>query len=510
MFRVFAVFGVFALGLVFASPPKAATRTTSVFVTQTNANLSQALTALPRLHFRPGSPSRRLGVITIDERRRFQRMQGFGAAMTDTSAWLIWDELAPGRRGQLMQKLFAPGPRGIHISYLRVPIGATDFARGRTPYSYDDLPTGQSDPALAHFSIAHDEPYILPALRAMRAINPSVTTLASEWSPPTWMKRDGTWGNPGLATGGLRPEDYSVLANYLVSFLRAYAAAGMPVEAITPQNEPDQASYYPGLELTESQEARFIGEDLVPALQAAGLDPEILGYDFEWSCRDNTTASPCELRYPDELAADPQAGPELAGIAWHCYAGNVHRMSTFHVLMPRLDQVVSECASGRLTPGPPAQLEIAAARNWASAVVLWNIALDRHGGPVQPPNFGCAGCIGLVTVDERTHQYRLSRDYYQLGQASRYVAPGAVRIASNTFVRDNNADVNLKGGYTTPGLDDVAFLDPNGTRVLLTYNSSRSPVRFAVRWRELYFTYTLAPRAMATFRWSPSQSRRHQ
>ena len=181
-----------------------------------------------------------------------------------------------------------------------------------------------------------------------------------------------------------------------MSFLRAYAAAGVPVQAITPQNEPDQAGYYPGLELTESQEARFIGEDLVPALQAASLDPEILGYDFEWNCRHNTTASPCELRYPDELAADPRVGPELGGVAWHCYAGNVHRMGTFHVLMPRLDQVVSECASGRLTPGPPAQLEIAAARNWASAVVLWNIALDRHGGPVQPPNFGCAGCIGLL------------------------------------------------------------------------------------------------------------------
>jgi glucosylceramidase len=476
---------------------------TSVLVTQTTADLSQALKALPRLRFRAGTPPRGLRVIAIDDTRRFQTMHGFGAAMTDTSAWLIWDKLMPGRRGQLMQKLFAPGPNGIHISYVRVPIGATDFTRGSKPYSYDDLPPGQSDPSLEHFSIAHDEAYILPALRAMRAINPSVTDLASEWTPPTWMKRDGTWGNPGFSTGGLRPEDSSVLANYLVNFLRAYAAAGVPIQAITPQNEPLQASYYPGLELTESQEARFIGEDLVPALQAAGLQPKIFGYDFEWSCRDNTTASPCDQRYPDELAADPQAGGELAGMAWHCYAGDVHRMSSFHAQVPRLDQVVSECASGRLTPGPPAQLEIAAARNWAGAVVLWNLALDPHGGPVEPPNFGCAGCIGLARIDERTHRYRLTRDYYQLGQASRYVAPGAVRIASNTFVRDKYTNVNLLGGYTTPGLDDVAFLDPGGTRVLLTYNSGRWAVRFAVRWRRRYFTYVLAPRAIATFRWSP-------
>jgi glucosylceramidase len=501
--RIRALLLAAGLGLLLGSAPVADARAPSVLVTQTNARLSQALTALPGLQFSRRSPPHPLQVITVDDTQRFQTMQGFGAAMTDTSAWLIWDELTPGRRSQLMRKLFAPGPSGIHISYVRVPIGATDFTRGSKPYSYDDLPPGQSDPALEHFSIAHDEAYTLPALRAMRAINPSVTTLASEWSPPTWMKRDGTWGNPGQSTGGLRPEDYSVLANYLVSFLHAYAAAGVPIQAITPQNEPVQASYYPGMELTESQEARFISQDLVPALQAGGLDPEILGYDFEWSCRNNTTASPCDMRYPDKLAADPQAGAALGGIAWHCYAGDVHRMSAFHALVPRLDEVESECASGRLTPGPPAQLEIAAARNWASAVVLWNIALDPHGGPVQPPNFGCAGCIGLVKVDERTHRYRLSRDYYQLGQASRYVAPGAVRIASNTFVRDKYADVNRLGGYTTPGLDDVAFLDPDGTRVLLTYNSRRLPIQFAVRWRGSYFTYTLPAGAMATFRWSP-------
>jgi glucosylceramidase len=193
-------------------------------------------------------------------------------------------------------------------------------------------------------------------------------------------------------------------------------------------------------------------------------------------------------------------------MAWHCYAGNVDEMSSLHALAPRLAEVVSECTSGRLTPGPPAQLEIAAARNWAGAVVLWNIALDPRGGPVEPPNWGCGGCIGLVRVDERTHQYRLSRDYYQLGQASRYVRPGAVRIGSNTFVSDQNTYLRRRGSYTTPGLDDVAFLDPDGTRVLLAYNSGRSPVRFAIRWRGSYFTYTLAPGSMATFRWSPPRS----
>jgi glucosylceramidase len=348
--------------------------------------------------------------------------------------------------------------------------------------------------------------YVLPALRAMRAINPAVTTLASEWSPPPWMKADDSFANPGPPSGSLLTADYPVLADYFARFLSAYAAAGVPIQAITPQNEPDQLTNYPGMVFTESQEAQFIGSDLIPALNAADLHPAILGYDFEWSCRGSPTAVPCDLRYPAELAADPHVGTGLAGIAWHCYAGNVDRMSAMHALAPRLAEVVSECTSGRLTPGPPAQLEIAAARNWGSAVVLWNIALDPRGGPVEPPNYGCQGCTGLVKVDERTRQYRLSRDYYQLGQASRYVRPGAVRIWSNTFVTDQNTYLRKRGGYTTPGLDDVAFLDPNGARVLLAYNSSRVPALFAVRWRRSYFTYTLAPGAMATFRWSPPRS----
>ncbi len=333
-----------------------------------------------------------------------------------------------------------------------------------------------------------------------------MTTLASEWSPPPWMKADDSFGNPGPPLGSLLTVDYPVLADYFVRFLSAYAAAGVPIQAITPQNEPDQLTNYPGMVFTESQEAQFIGSDLIPALNAADLHPAILGYDFEWSCRGSPTAVPCDLRYPAELAADPHVGPGLAGIAWHCYAGNVDEMSAMHALAPQLAEVVSECTSGRLTPGPPAQLEIAAARNWGSAVVLWNIALDARGGPVEPPNYGCQGCTGLVKVDERTRQYRLGRDYYQLGQASRYVRPGAVRIWSNTFVTDQNTYLRKRGGYTTPGLDDVAFLDPNGARVLLAYNSSRSPALFAVRWRRSYFTYTLAPGAMATFRWSPPRS----
>jgi O-glycosyl hydrolase len=297
-----------------------------------------------------------------------------------------------------------------------------------------------------------------------------------------------------------------VLAQYFVHFLSAYAAAGVPIQAITPQNEPNQGTSYPGMDFTEPQEAQFIGSDLAPALNAAGLHPAILGYDFEWSCALNPNAGHCDRRYPAELAADPVAGPALGGIAWHCYAGDANAMSAMHALQPRLTEVESECTSGRLTPGPPIALEISASRNWASGVLLWNLALDPRGGPVQPPDNGCPACIGLVQVNEKTGNYRLTRDYYQVGQASRYVLPGAVRIGSNTFVTDRYTYLRFRGSYTTPGLDDVAFVNPDGSEVLLAYNSGKSAVPFAVRWHGSYFTYTLAPKAAATFRWSPPKS----
>lgn len=487
------------VGLLLASHGSVA-RPPSIAVTQTSGDLSQALTPLPDLQFRPGSPPSGVRVISIDDTRHFQTMQGFGAAMTDSSAWLIWDELSVHARSALMSALFAPAPAGIAISFVRIPIGASDFTRNGVPYSYDDLPADRTDPSLAHFSIAHDSSYILPALRAMRSLNPRATLLGSPWSPPPWMKVNNRFDNPGPGRGSLRRADYAPLAGYFVKFLRAYADAGVPVQAITPQNEPEQLSLYPGMDLTEPEEARFIADNLAPALRAAALHPAIFGFDYEWSCQTNTTARPCDTHYPARLAGDPRLRDDLAGIAWHCYAGNAAEMSALHRRAPGLTELVTECSSG-ISPGAPAQLEIAAARNWASAVVLWNIALDRRGGPVQPPNFGCRHCTALATIDEKTRRYRLGPDYYQLGQASRYVLPGAVRVASNTFVADRNTDLRKLGSYTTHGLDDVAFLNPDGTLVLLAYNSARSPVRFAVRWRTSYFIYTLRPQATATFRW---------
>ncbi len=143
-----------------------------VSIVQTSANLAQALTTMPGTRFEPTGPPAGTPVIDVNDAVSYQSVRGFGAAMTDSSAWLIERRLPAAARASLMSELFAP--QGLHLSFLRVPIGASDFTVGGRPYSYDDVAPGRSDPQLRHFSIAHDHAYILPALRAALSLNPAV------------------------------------------------------------------------------------------------------------------------------------------------------------------------------------------------------------------------------------------------------------------------------------------------------------------------------------------------
>jgi glucosylceramidase len=488
-----------AIGLVLyamlALAPGALAAATPVTVAQTSADLSQHLTNITGVGFGSVRRAASTPVIAVDDRRRFQAVSGFGAAMTDSSAWLIYDELPAAARSQLLQRLF--GPNGLHLDFLRVPIGASDYTAGRTPYSYDDLAAGQTDPTLVHFSIAHDEPYILPVLRQALRMNPSMMVLASPWSAPAWMKSNDQLSNVAHA-GRLLPADRGVLARYLVRFIEAYARAGVPITAITPQNEPNNPTQYPGMQFSETEEAKFVRLDLAPALRAARLKTQIYAGDNGWS--------PGSAGYMERLAAS-RAARDFTGIASHCYYGSPTVLSQLHAIAPRLQQIVSECSPG-LAPFGTSELVIAALRNWASAVALWNLALDPSGQPVEPPNAGCPLCTGLVTVDEGSQTVTTTRDFWQLGQASRFIEPGAVRIASNHFV----AYGAFAGGQvTTAGLDDVAVLNPDRTIGLLVYNSASEPITFAVRWRGESFTYTLPAGATASFRWrvaAPAGSRR--
>jgi glucosylceramidase len=457
----------------------------SARVVLTTAGLAYALTPMPSVPFGP-LPAASTGpagnVIHVDDTAQYQHVTGFGAAMTDSSAWLLYTQLPPPIRRLVMNALFSPA--GIHLDFVRVPMAASDFTATSQPYSYDDVPSGQSDPDLAQFSIAHDQAYVIPALRQMLSINPGIEILANPWSPPAWMKSNGAFDNIS-GHGTLAPGSFGALARYFVKFIQAYAAAGIPISSITPQNEPGAVVPYPGLSLSEPDEANFIVNYLAPALSAAGLDPKIYGVDRG-----------AALSYAQALLSGP-AAPALSGIAWHCYGG-LGTLAALAQLAPTVDQIVSECATA-IIPYSPAEVGISSTRNGASAVALWNLALDPAGGPVQAPNFSCLGCTGVVTVSEQTHAATLTSSFYQFGQLSKFVQPGAVRIGSERFVSDFRLPNGTYG--VTPGLDDVAFLNPDGSKVLVAYNGGATASRFAVAWHGRAFTYTLQRGATVTFVW---------
>lgn len=444
-------------------------------VAVTTGDQSMLLQSQPTTTFGTGG-SQNSPVITINEGTQYQSIDGFGASLTDSSAWVIWNDLSASQQSALMQQLFSP-TIGIGLSFLRQPMGASDFAVNGN-YSYDDIPAGQTDPQLAQFSIAHDTPYIIPLLQQALAINPSAKVVALPWSPPAWMKTSGTMNG-----GNMNTAYFPSLAQYFILYLQAYQQAGVPMYAISVQNEPlNSTPSYPSESLAASDESDFIASDLGPALSNAGLGAvKILGYEHNW---DNTD-------YPESVLAS-SASQYVAGSSFHCYNGDVSAQSTVKAAYPAKDIWFTECSGtvGSTFAGDlvwnSEHLMIGATRNWARSVSLWNLALDQNSGPT---NGGCANCRGVVTIDTRTSPATVTNnvEYYVLGHLAKYVVPGAHRIDSNTF--------------NSGAIEDVTFQNPDGSIVLFALNSGNASANFSVSWKATYFNYTLPGQSVATFVW---------
>ena len=435
--------------------------------------------------------------VVVDPTQTFQTMQGFGASITDASASVLYT-LPAAQRAQTMASLFSPAT-GDGLNFLRQPIGGSDMV-ATAPYTYDDLPAGQTDYAMKDFSIAHDQAQILPLLREAQRLNPKLQIMATPWSPPAWMKTSGS-----LIDGRLiaTPQMYQSYALYLLKFIEAYRANGVRVDTITIQNEPQNrtADTYPGTDMPSWQEAAVI-EDLGPMLKAAHLNTEIFGYDHNWAEHPNNVAgTPSdELMdindYPQQLLNSP-AAQWITGIAEHCYYGDPSAMTTLHDEYPDKAIYETEC-SGSQSADPAntfsdtlkwdaRNLEIGSTRNWSSTVVNWDLALNPQGGPHVG---GCGTCTGIVTVGPGGTVTN-DAEYYALGQLSRFVQPGAVRIGSTSFgTTDWNGQV-----------EDVAFINPDGSTVLVAHNENDNAQAFAAQEGDQRFTYTLPGDSIATFVW---------
>jgi glucosylceramidase len=446
-----------------------------VQVIETTGDRAMLLQSQPSISFVTGGSSSG-PVITVDATTQYQQMDGFGGSLTDSSAWLIWNKLGASQQTTLMQQLFSASS-GIGISFLRQPMGATDFSASGN-YSYDDMPSGQTDPNLASFSIAHDSAYTIPLVKQALSINPNIKVVALPWSPPAWMKLSGTMNG-----GNMNPSYFPTLAQYFVDFAQAYQQQGIPIYALSVQNEPLYTTTgYPSEYLAASDESTFIASNLGPALNTSGLgNVKIFGYEHNW---DNTA-------YPEAVLGS-SAAQYVSGTSFHCYAGDPSAQSTVKTAFPAQDIWFTECSgitsttfAGDLVWNAE-HLLIGATRNWARSVSLWNLALDQNSGP---KNGTCSNCRGVVTIDDSVSPAKVTFnvEYYILGHLGKFVVPGAHRIDSNTFGAGN--------------LEDVAFQNPDGSIVLLVLNSASSAGAFTVSSNDQSFKYTLPAGAVATFSW---------
>jgi glucosylceramidase len=455
-----------------AQPEAAKPASAEVSVWLTTSDRARSLTPMPAagLASQPPAPVH----IRIEPGRRYQRMLGFGAAITDASAWLIQHRMSPAQRDTLLRELFGREGDGIGFEFTRLTIGASDFSRRH--YSLDDVPAGQSDPELRRFSIEPNRDDVIPVTRAALAVNPQLKVMASPWSAPAWMKTTGS-----LIKGTLKPEYYEVFARYLVRYADAYAAEGIPIFALTLQNEPAfEPDDYPGMRLDARARAEIIGRHLGRMLARRRDKTEIFDWDHNWD----------KPEQPLGVLRDPAANRYVSAVAWHCYGGEVSAQSRVHEAFPDKDAYLTECSGGDWEPLRSGGLTLQArslivdtTRHWARGVLFWNLALDENRGPHAG---GCGTCRGVVTIDSRSGAVTRTDDYYVLAHASRFVRPGAWRVGSSEGQDD---------------VDNVAFLNPDGSLVLIVVNSAATERRFSAEAGGLAFAYALPAKSMATFVW---------
>jgi glucosylceramidase len=356
--------------------------------------------------------------IHIEEDLEYQEIDGFGASFTDSSAYLINQVLSNDDRSQLLEKLFDPS-EGIGLSYTRTPMGSSDFARFF--YSFDDLPTGETDRKLDRFSIDHDKRDIIPLLKRAKELNGELKIMSSPWSPPGWMKTSGH-----MIGGKLKPEYYGVYADYFVKYIQAYKAAGLKIDAVTPQNEPCFTPHnYPGCEMTAAEQADLIKNALYPAFQSVGLDTKIFCFDHNWN----------EAHYPAVVLC--AAAEYTDGVAWHWYGGDVAEQTRLHDKYPDKEVYLTEASGGEWIPLFESAFMafmlngIDILNNWSRSYILWNFALDENNGPVVPgfAENERSTCRGVVTINRQTGALTYNPDYFALAHFSKFIRPKARRVA---------------------------------------------------------------------------------
>ncbi|HKJ46873.1 MAG TPA: glycoside hydrolase family 30 beta sandwich domain-containing protein [Balneolales bacterium] len=453
-------------------PPAKDTTSTQPVDTDVNLWLTKAdksvLFEKQNVSLKFSSKSKNVLTIYVDTTQQYQSIDGFGFALTGGSAKLIY-RLPSDKRSTLLHNLFSTDSTSIGVSYLRLSIGSSDL--NQNVFSYDDIPQGQTDTTLKQFDLGPDLYNVVPLLKEIVAINPNIQTIATPWSAPVWMKT-----NDSSVGGSLNPQYYKVYAQYFVNYVQAMEANGIPITAVTPQNEPLYGGNNPSMLMSAGEEANFVKNYLGPAFKDAGLKTKIVVYDHNCDRPD----------YPLSILADSEANKYVDGSAFHLYGGEISALSQVHNSYPDKNVYFTEQWTGG--PGNFSEdlnwhvknLIIGATRNWSKNVLEWNLASDPNYDPHTPG--GCSTCMGALTIGTTITR---NVSYYIIASAAKFVRPGSVRIGSNNMTN----------------LQNVAFKTPDGKKVLIVLNDSNSRQSFDINFSGRIVSTALSGGAVGSYVW---------
>ena len=423
----------------------------------------------PPLHAAPHG-AHELPRLTVDSTRRFQTIEGFGGAFTEAAA-RVWQALPEAARQQFLVDCFDPH-RGHGYTLGRVPMGSSDFALGN--YAHVETP---GDVELASFSIERDRQALLPFIQAaLRVAGRPIKLLASPWSPPGWMKSNGEMNHGGT----LLPQYRDAWARCFVRFIRAYEAEGVPLWAVSVQNEPQATQRWDSCLYSAEDERDFVRDHLGPALHAAGLGHVRI---VIWDHNRDALVERASVVY-----ADPEAARYVWGTGFHWYgADHFDQVQLVHDAWPDKALLFTEgCQEG----GPHigewevgeryARSLINDINRWTVGWIDWNLLLDEHGGPNHVGNF----CSAPILADRASGTLMHQSAYWVLGHFARFVRAGARRVLCAS---------------TRHEVEATAFANPDGSRVTVAANRHGHAMHLALRVDDGMWTIELPARSISTF-----------
>ena len=458
-----------AVGLVLLGAASVFAAETHVYATTSAQGFREVLNADWSSLRGPGSQ-----IVDVDAAKRMQAYRGIGGSFAEASCFTLM-RLPEAKRAAAFEMLF--GKTGLGLSIGRVHCGSSDYSLHF--YSYDDV---AGDTALEHFSIDDDRKWVIPAIREAKKVNPDLFLFSSPWSAPGWMTENGMFSGARL-----RPDLFGVYAEYVVRFLKAYAAEGLPLGAHTVQNEGvllqmDENS--PTMVVPAADEARLALE-LRKRFDRDGLKTKIWLFDHNYS----------DARRLDEILAVKGVPEAVDGIAWHSYSGEPETVRRYVERYPKFEQIHTEM-------GPHIDRSKRNFLWWGDLILRgfnagqsgftnWCLALDENGHP----NTSCGHpCVGLIAVHSQTGEIEPSDQF----AAFRHISPFVKRGAK---VLDAPIRNDIPGGGAAKRLEKTvvsSFENPDGTFVVVINHPGETGAQVMIRHAGRYLPVVVLAKSLTT------------